>query len=101
MRKLILFIIIIINLRCSNQNNSNYEYKNIVNQLRKEQIDLNKYKFIYGNDVNDYFEGFTITNSMDSLKIVNNSIVNENNEKYAIIHQINRCNLEFMLGLVE
>ena len=39
--------------------------------------------------------------SFDSLKIVNNSIVNENNEKYAIIHQINRCNLEFMLGLVE
>ena len=37
----------------------------------------------------------------DALKIVNNSIVNENNEKYAIIHQINRCNLEFMLGLVE
>ena len=37
----------------------------------------------------------------DALKIVNNSIVNENNEKYAIIHQINRCNLEFMLHLVE
>uniref|UniRef100_A0A6C0BJK2 Nucleotide-diphospho-sugar transferase domain-containing protein n=1 Tax=viral metagenome TaxID=1070528 RepID=A0A6C0BJK2_9ZZZZ len=39
--------------------------------------------------------------SFNKLKIVNNSIVNENNEKYAIIHQINRCNLEFMLRLVE
>ena len=31
----------------------------------------------------------------------NNNIVNDNGEKYSIIHQINRCNLPFMLNLVE
>jgi len=30
----------------------------------------------------------------------NNIILNENGEKYAIIHQINRCNLPFMLKLI-
>jgi hypothetical protein len=36
----------------------------------------------------------------ETLKIENNSIVNNNGEKYSIIHQINRCNLPFMLNLV-
>lgn len=31
----------------------------------------------------------------------NNNIINKNLEKYSIIHQINRCNLPFMLKLVE
>ena len=31
----------------------------------------------------------------------NKNIINENGEKYSIIHQINRCNLPFMLRLVE
>ena len=31
----------------------------------------------------------------------NNNIINNNGEKYSIIHQINRCNLSFMLNLVE
>jgi hypothetical protein len=38
--------------------------------------------------------------SFDTLNIKNNSIVNNNGEKYSIIHQINRCNLPFMLSLV-
>lgn len=36
----------------------------------------------------------------NTLNIENNSIVNNNGEKYSIIHQINRCNLPFMLNLV-
>jgi hypothetical protein len=36
----------------------------------------------------------------ERLKIENNSIVNNKGEKYSIIHQINRCNLPFMLNLV-
>jgi len=43
--------------------------------------------------------------SFDSLHIEKknnkNYIVNEKGEKYSIIHQINRCNLPFMLSLVE
>jgi hypothetical protein len=35
-----------------------------------------------------------------TLNIENNSIVNNKGEKYSIIHQINRCNLPFMLNLV-
>lgn len=37
----------------------------------------------------------------ESLNIVNNAIINDNGEKYRIIHQINRCNLPFMLALAE
>jgi hypothetical protein len=37
----------------------------------------------------------------ESLKTVNGKIINDNGEIYAIIHQINRCNLEFMKSLVE
>ena len=37
----------------------------------------------------------------ETLTIENNSIINCNGEKYSIIHQINRCNLPFMLNLVE
>uniref|UniRef100_A0A6C0ERT4 Nucleotide-diphospho-sugar transferase domain-containing protein n=1 Tax=viral metagenome TaxID=1070528 RepID=A0A6C0ERT4_9ZZZZ len=38
----------------------------------------------------------------DSLNIdTNKNVLNSNNEKYSIIHQINRCNLPFMLSLVE
>ena len=35
----------------------------------------------------------------ERLNIENNYIFNDNGEKYSIIHQINRCNLEFMLNL--
>jgi len=35
----------------------------------------------------------------ETLNIENNSIVNNNGEKYSIIHQINRCNLPFMLNI--
>jgi hypothetical protein len=38
--------------------------------------------------------------NFETLNIENNSIVNNNGEKYSIIHQINRCNLPFMLNLV-
>jgi hypothetical protein len=38
--------------------------------------------------------------NFETLNIKNNSIVNNNGEKYSIIHQINRCNLPFMLNLV-
>jgi hypothetical protein len=39
--------------------------------------------------------------SFESLKLdESGSIVNDNGEKYNIIHQINRCNLPFMLSLV-
>ena len=38
--------------------------------------------------------------NFETLNIENNSIVNNNGEKYSIIHQINRCNLPFMLSLV-
>ena len=34
------------------------------------------------------------------LNIKNNSIINRKGQKYSIIHQINRCNLPFMLNLV-
>jgi len=37
----------------------------------------------------------------ESLKTANGKIVNDNGEFYAVIHQINRCNLEFMKSLVE
>jgi hypothetical protein len=36
----------------------------------------------------------------EDLNIVNNSIVNNKGEKYSIIHQINRCNIGYMLSLV-
>jgi len=35
----------------------------------------------------------------ETLNIENNSIVNNKGEKYCILHQINRCNLPFMLSL--
>lgn len=38
--------------------------------------------------------------NFETLNIENNSIVNNNGEKYSIIHQIDRCNLPFMLNLV-
>lgn len=38
--------------------------------------------------------------NFERLNIENNSIINRNGEKYSIIHQINRCNLPFMLSLV-
>ncbi len=34
------------------------------------------------------------------LLIQNNQIINSNNEKYNIIHQIDRCHFDFMIGLV-
>jgi hypothetical protein len=37
----------------------------------------------------------------ETLKISNGKIINDNGEIYAVIHQINRCNLEFMKSLVE
>jgi hypothetical protein len=37
----------------------------------------------------------------NTLKIKDKKIVNENDEPYAIIHQINRCNINFMKNLVE
>lgn len=36
----------------------------------------------------------------NTLNIKNHSILNSKGEKYSIIHQINRCNLPFMLSLV-
>tara|TARA_B100001287_G_scaffold138453_2_gene116589 strand:+ start:75 stop:851 length:777 start_codon:yes stop_codon:yes gene_type:complete len=36
----------------------------------------------------------------ENLNIENNNIFNNKGEKYSIIHQINRCNLPFMLNLV-
>jgi hypothetical protein len=38
--------------------------------------------------------------NFERLTVQDNSIVNRKNEKYSIIHQINRCNLPFMLNLV-
>jgi hypothetical protein len=39
--------------------------------------------------------------NFEELKIDNKNILNHNFEKYSIVHQINRCNLPFMLKLVE
>jgi hypothetical protein len=36
----------------------------------------------------------------EKLNIENNTILNNKGEKYNIIHQIDRCNLSFMLKLV-
>jgi hypothetical protein len=36
----------------------------------------------------------------ENLNIESNSIINDDGEKYSIIHQINRCNQSFMLDLV-
>ena len=39
--------------------------------------------------------------SFDSLNIQNNKILNEKGELYVILHQTNRCNLEFMKSLID
>jgi len=61
------------------------------------------YNFLSSKKCIKYTEGKILTLdriSFDTLNIQNNSIVNNNGEKYSIIHQINRCNLPFMLSLV-
>jgi hypothetical protein len=39
--------------------------------------------------------------AFDSLNIQDNKILNEKGELYVILHQINRCNLDFMKSLVD
>ena len=39
--------------------------------------------------------------SFDSLNIHDNKILNSNGQEYVILHQTNRCNLDFMKSLVD
>jgi hypothetical protein len=63
------------------------------------------YNFLDYKQMNHYTKSRILTLhslSFESLKLdETGQIINDNGEKYSIIHQINRCNLPFMLGLVE
>lgn len=75
-------------------------------QMINDQGVLNIYVYNYlkSKKVIEYTESKILTLdrvSFDSLTLSDDrSILNKNNEKYAILHQINRCNLEYMLSLV-
>ena len=61
------------------------------------------YKYLSSKICLEYQDSKILTiDSIDFkiLNIDNNNIVNNKGEKYSIIHQINRCNLPFMLNLV-
>jgi hypothetical protein len=81
-------------------------YKDIQNnKIVNDQGLLNVYVYNYLNSKKclEFKESKILTLdriNFDILNIENNSIVNNNGEKYCIIHQINRCNLPFMLNLV-
>ena len=81
-------------------------YKDIQNiKIVNDQGLLNVYVYNYLSSKKclEFKESKILTlDSIDFeiLNIENNSIVNNNGEKYSIIHQINRCNLPFMLNLV-
>jgi hypothetical protein len=81
-------------------------YKNIQNnKIVNDQGLLNVYVYNYllSKKCLKYQESKILTLDriiFETLNIENNSIVNNNGEKYSIIHQINRCNLPFMLNLV-
>jgi hypothetical protein len=81
-------------------------YKNIQNnKIVNDQGILNVYVYNYLSSKKclEFQESKILTLdkiSFERLNIKNNSIVNNNGEKYSIIHQINRCNLPFMLNLV-
>jgi hypothetical protein len=81
-------------------------YKNIQsNKIVNDQGLLNVYvyKYLSSKICLEYQDSKILTlDSIDFkiLNIDNNNIVNNKGEKYSIIHQINRCNLPFMLNLV-
>jgi hypothetical protein len=82
-------------------------YKNIQNiKLGNDQGLLNVYvyNFLSSKKCLEFQESKILTLDkidFEILNIENNSIVNNKGEKYSIIHQINRCNLPFMLNIVE
>jgi hypothetical protein len=81
-------------------------YKDIQNnKIVNDQGLLNVYVYNYLNSKKclEFKESKILTLdriNFEILNIENNNIVNNNGEKYCIIHQINRCNLSFMLNLV-
>jgi len=61
------------------------------------------YNFLESKSIKPYQESRILTLEgvlFEQLTIENNCILNRHREKYAIIHQINRCNHTFMLSLV-
>ena len=63
------------------------------------------YNYLTSKKILNYTESKILTLdriSFDTLNIdINQNIINNNGEKYSIIHQIDRCNLPYMLNLVE
>jgi hypothetical protein len=61
------------------------------------------YSYLTSKKCLEYKESKIITLdkiTFDRLNLYNGNVTNNKGEKYAIIHQINRCNLPFMLSLV-
>ena len=81
-------------------------YYKINQDLRNDQAVMNIYTHHYIKvDVKPYESSKILTlDKVDFNSLIKNEkgqIMNENNELYAIIHQINRCNMPYMLSLVE
>jgi hypothetical protein len=85
-------------------------YKNIQSgKIVNDQGLLNIYVYNYSNLSSstkclEYTESKILTLNKINFNTLNldnnNNIINNKGEKYSIIHQINRCNLPFMLNLV-
>lgn len=61
------------------------------------------YNYLYSKQCLKFEESKILTLDkidFEQLNVENNTIVNNKGEKYSIIHQIDRCNLPFMLNLV-
>jgi hypothetical protein len=78
-------------------------YKNIQNnKIVNDQGLLNVYNYLSSKKCLEYKQSKILTLdkiNFETLNIINNRIVNDDGEIYSIIHQINRCNLPFMLSL--
>jgi hypothetical protein len=82
-------------------------YNSINLNFNNDQAVINIYIYNFNKHLNpvDYDKSKILT--LDKIKFENlkcnekGFIVNKNNELYSIIHQIDRCNLPYMLNLVE
>jgi hypothetical protein len=67
----------IVSLFCFSQHKNNYEISLIKPLLKKKDICLNKYILIDSVSIEEYSEGFTMTNSKDSLTMKELKITND------------------------
>jgi hypothetical protein len=82
---------------------SGIQKKRVVND--QALLNIYVYNFAASKKIIEYKKSNILTLDKILFKTLNfdnnGNIINENGEKYNIIHQIDRCNLQYMLSLVE